>query len=294
MSDRLNEQLTLGAEFLRRALGHGREGDPADVAVTPGALPLDFPLTLPEWVGLRVWGGVRAAATGWTFDYSGPSRLTERPPRTDWRAFLDVPAPQPEAMAALLDHFGAQGWQTAQVFQDVFVEADRSQWLGARSEPPRTLTVFSRQQGDATQVWLTVADVDPRQVEHLLGRSRHPGFHDHFEAPLPTLTLPDGWKAQMRSGQGDPVRSQNAVLLPSADRVPDAAALLTHFLPQLERQGWRLLHQEDGPEPLSVYRTPLGVGSLFLRAGGDDVTALIVHATAGEGGGSVRTSFRIP
>jgi hypothetical protein len=130
MSDRLDEGVILDAEFLRRALGHGREGDPADVEVTPGALPPDFPLTLPELAGLRVLGGVRSAATGWTFYGSSPP---EHRPHTDWRAFLDVPAPQPQAMAALLDHFEEQGWQTAQVFQETFVEAARSQWLGVRS-----------------------------------------------------------------------------------------------------------------------------------------------------------------
>lgn len=288
----MSEQVTLDAEFLRRALSQGPETSSADVVVTPGALPPDFPVTLPGLTAVRVLGGVRSAAR-WTFGASSSPESAERQARTDWRAFLDVPAPQPEVMEALVSQFAEQGWQAAQMFQEVFVEATRSQWLGARAQPPRTLGVNTRQEGGVTQVGLTVTDTDPEHVAHLLGRAPHPHFHDHFEAPLPTLTLPDGWRAQMVSGQGGPVRSLHfALICPQA--AFDPAALLSHLLPQFGRQGWRLLHCEDAPESLSVYRTPLGVGTLTLRAGpGERVSALIVHATAEEGRGPSQVMFSV-
>lgn len=127
-------------------------------------------MTLPGLAGLRVLGGVRVAASGGTLDSPGP-------PRSDWRAFLDVPA-QPQVMTALLGHLEAQGWQTAQMFQETFVEANRSQWLGVMEKPPRALNLRSGQQDDVTQVWLTASDKAPGQAEQLLGRSLHPYFHD--------------------------------------------------------------------------------------------------------------------
>lgn len=95
----------------------------------------------------------------------------------------------------------------------------------------------------------------------------------------------------MLSGQGSAVWSVNAALLPPPGAAPDPAALLSHFLPQLEGQGWRRLHREDTPESLAVHRTPLGVGTLTLRVEKGRVSALIVHATAGEGRGSSRVMF---
>ncbi|GAA5532196.1 hypothetical protein [Deinococcus aluminii] len=287
----MGEQVTLDAEFLRRALGHGRDGDPADVEVTPGALPSDFPVTLPEWVGLRVLGGVRSAAPRWTFHYPG-SRSNQPPERVLWRAFLDVPMQQPEVMDTLLAHLESQGWQAAQIFQQVFVERERSQWMGAHLRQGRKLDLFARGEGGVTQVWLNVTDMAQGDVDHLLGRRSHPHFADHFEAPLPTLTLPEGWTARMLTGQGGPIRSQSSLLL-SPQAAPDVTALLSHFLPQLERQGWRLLHREDHPESLSVYRTPLGTGTLALEAGEEEVRALLLHATSEEGRGGQRSSVKI-
>lgn len=271
--------ITLDAEFLRRALGHGHAGDRADVEVTPGALPPEFPVTLPELPGLRVLGGVGSVPRGWTFAYPGGAQ-TPGPDRLQWRVFLDVPAPQPQVIAALLRQFEGEGWQESQLFQQVFVEAARSEWTGTTLAPPRTLGIHVRQQGEVTQVDLTIADVIPDHVEHLRGRSPHPRFHDHFEAPLPILTLPEGWRGQMQSGQGGPICSQTWALSPSPDAAPGVPALLSYFLPQLERQGWRLLHREDTPESLSVFRTLLGVGTLTLRREEGCVSALIVHATA--------------
>ncbi|MBB5235490.1 hypothetical protein [Deinococcus budaensis] len=230
----MTKQVTLDAEFLRRALG--QDGERADVEVTPGVLPPDFPVTLPDLPGLRVLGGVRSVPPGWTFAYPGVTQTVE-PVRFQWRAFLDVPAPQGQVTAALLGHFAGEGWQESQLFQRVFVEAARSEWMGTSREPPRTLGVQARQRGEVTQVELTVADTDSGQVEHLRGRSPHPRLHDHFEAPLPTLTLPEGWRGQMQSGQGGPIRSQTWTLLPSLAPTPGPLALLPHLLPQLEDQG---------------------------------------------------------
>lgn len=286
----MGETVPLDPEFLRRALSQGREGDPADVEMTPGALPPDFPLTLPDVAGLRVLGGIRSAVPRWTFSPS--SQEPQHPAgHVMWRAFLDVPASQPEVMDTLLTHFFGQGWQPARMFQEVFVEAARSQWLAARSQPPRTLSLFARGEGGVTQVWLNVSDTDPEHVGHLLGRPSY--VQDQPDAPLPTLTLPGGWTARMLSGNGGPVCSQTSLLRPAEAR-PDLAALLSHLLPQFERQGWHLLHREDHPESLSVYRTPLGIGTLSLRAGEQHVQALIVHATAEGGRGAEAAAFGIP
>ncbi|MDL2345123.1 hypothetical protein QOL99_13310 [Deinococcus sp. MIMF12] len=288
----MSEQVTLEAEFLRRALE--REDNAERVAVTPGTLPPDLPVTLPDLPGMRVLGGVRSVLPGWTFASPGSARAAAAGPvRLQWRAFLDIPAPQPQVMDALLGRFTEQGWQESQVFQQVFVEAARSEWAATALEPARTLGVQSRQQGGVTQVELTVADTDPGQVEHLRGRWSHPHFADQFEPPLPTLILPDGWKGQMQTGQGGPIRSQLSALRPPPGPAPDPAALLAHFLPQLERQGWRLLHREDGPESLSVHRTPLGVGTLSLRVKDGGLSALIVHVTAEEGRGSSRVTVPV-
>lgn len=278
----MTEQVTLDAEFLRRALG--REGERADVQVMPGVLPPDFPVTLPELPGLRVLGGVRSAPPGWTFAYPGVPQTVE-PVRLQWRVFLDVPAPQGQVMTALWRHFAGEGWQESQLFRRVFVEAARSEWMGTTLEPPRTLGVQARQRGEVTQVDLSVADVVPDHVEHLRGRSPHPRFHDHFEAPLPALTLPEGWRGQMQSGQGGPICSQTWALSPSPDAAPGWSVLLSHLLPQLEGQGWHLLHREDAPESLTVFRTPPGVGTLTLRQDEGRVSALIAHVTAEEGRG---------
>jgi len=205
-----------------------------------------------------------------------------------------VSAPQGQVVAALRRQFAAEGWQESQLFQPVFVEAARSEWTATALEPARTLGVQARQPGEVTQVELTVADTDPAQVEHLRGGWARPHFPDHFEAPLPTLTLPDGWRGQMLSGQGGAIRSVNAALVPPPGAAQELAALLSHFLPQMEDQGWRLLHREDVPESLSVFRTPLGVGTLTMRLEEGRVSALIVHATAEEGRGPSRVMFSVP
>lgn len=279
----MSEQVTLEAEFLRRALG--QQGSAEHVSATPGALPPDLPVTLPDLPGMRMLGGVRSVAPGWTFVYPGATQ-TAAPIRLQWRVFVDVPTPQPEVMDALVRQFAEQGWQETHSFPSVFVEANLSLWEGFCPEPPRTLVVQSRQQGGATQVNLTLTDAEPEYIEHLRGERARPHLSDYFEAPLPTLILPGGWRGQMVSGQGGAVRSFLTALQPSPGTAPDPEALLDHFLPQLERQGWHLLHREDSPESLSVFRTPLGVGTLTLRLEGQNVSALIVHATAEDGGGS--------
>ncbi|WP_034385030.1 hypothetical protein [Deinococcus sp. YIM 77859] len=286
----MSERVTLDAEFVRRALGFGREGNPADVQVTPDALPPDFPLRLPDLAGLRVLGGIRSAAPRWVFSFPGaePQQSAEH---VLWRAFLDVPAPQPEVMETLLAHFLDQGWQTARMFQAVFVEAARSQWLAARCQPPRILKVFVRGESGMTQVWLETRDTDSEHAGHLLGRLSY--VQDQPDPLLPTLTLPGGWTARMLSGHGGPVCSQTFLLRSAGTRF-DPAALLSELLPQLERQGWRLLCREDGPECLSVYRTALGLGTLFLRAEESQVRARIVHATAGEERGAGAAAFEVP
>lgn len=286
----MGEQITLDAEFLRRALG--QEGELTAEMVTPGTLPADFPITLPELAGTRVLGGIRTVARQWTFHFSGGPRSAERKSQTSWRAFLDVPAPQPEVMEALITHFAGRGWQAAQMFQQTFVEAARTQWMGGHTGQSRTLNVSSRQEGAVMQVHLQVQDTEPEQIEHLLGRRHHPHFEDFSQAPFPTLILPEGWSAQMLTGQGGPVRSET-VALGAPQPMPELTALLSHFLPQLERQGWRLLHREDAPESLSVYRTPLGIGTLSLRPGESGISALIVHATAEDGRGSGRVMFSV-
>ena len=64
--------------------------------------------------------------------------------------------------------------------------------------------------------------------------------------------------------------------------------LLTHLLPQFEPQGWQLLHREDGPPSLTVYRTAQGIGTLRLQPGESAITAQIVHVTGEDGPRSTR------
>lgn len=282
----MSEQLTVSQEFLQRALGFGEGGDPQTVAVLPDALPDDFPLTLPELPGLRVLGSVRSVAPRWTFQY--PQGAEDRPPEQRlWRAFLDVALPLAETMSRFQAALRAGGWQAVQPFAQTFVEAEQSQWMAVHPERVQQFSVQVRQQGDLTQVWLNVHDSDARQIGHLLGRHDDPAFQSQ-EAPLPTLTLPPGWRAQLQQGSGRAVRSEEYGLRASGDAAgPD---LLPHLLPQLQEQGWQLLQHEG---EVSVYRTAQGVGTLLLTPGEGGTQAVIVHATTYSGRRGAGASFGV-
>ncbi|WP_102126911.1 hypothetical protein [Deinococcus planocerae] len=271
----MGEQVTLDVEFLRRALGQGWEDDPGGVVVTPNSLPPDFPVPLPDFAGVRVLGGVRSVAF-------------RRPPgglpdgQTTWRVFLDVPGPQPGVMAALTAHLEGQGWRAAQPWRQAFVEAEAGQWMGVHPEQERTVMLHARGEGGVTQVSLNVQDVEPEQVRHMLGQDPHPHFHRMHELPLPTLTVPQGWRVQMQGGGGgEAERSERALLLPpeGAAEQPD---LLVHLRPQLERQGWRVLHVENEADGASLTaRTAQGVGVLTLGPKVGAWEAVLLHLVLG-------------
>lgn len=277
----MGEQVTLDAEFLRRALGEGAEGDSADVVVTPGALPPDLPVTLPELEGVHILGGVRSVERRPTSEPgSGPAELTH------WRAFLDVPSPQPDVRRALVGHLEGEGWQTGQtMWRPSFVEASRSEWLGVHTRQGRMLTVVMRGAEGGAQVWLDVRDTEPQQLQHLLGR--YPHFQDVQNAPLPVLTVPPGWRVQMQGGQGGSERSERALLIPPGGQMAEVEALREYLSAQLAEQEWTtLLTDHDGQAVRLVARTPQGFGLLNLVWEEGAVAATLVHVTfTGSGGG---------
>lgn len=265
------EQLTVSKDFLQRALGFGEGGDPQTVGIFPGKLSEDFPLTLPDLPGLRVVGSVRNLAPRWSFG----REVTAAPEQRQWRIFLDVAADLPTTMRLFQDSLRAAGWEAVRQFRQVFVDAEQPQWLAVHPSHSRQVSLYLRRAGEDTQVWLNLHDLEPQAAEHLLGG--HPQF-DHYEAPLPTLRLPPGWRGQMQQGSGGPVHSQEYILSGPVD-----VELLAHLLPQFAEQGWALLHREDG---LSVFRTALGIGTLLLTGAGGNLTAHIVHVTGEKGSGS--------
>ena len=279
----------LDFEFLQRALGQSE--DSGKLEITLGALPPDLPVTLPNLPDLRVLGGIRTIAPRWSFDY-GMTQQNDLSERRSWRVFLDTSA----QAGAVLDGFLAQlsplGWQSAHMLSQVFVEAEKTTWLGVQAEQLRSLDLQARTLA-VTQVWLTIDDIEAPQVGHFLVQNPHFSQADFYQASLPTLILPAGWQAQMSQGHGGPVHSQHYLLRP-AEATPDTLSeLWPHLLPQLERQGWRMLHRElHQEEGLTVYRTPLGVGTLGLRRVGAELVAHIVHVTDGPDGGR-SSSFTI-
>ncbi|WP_216327267.1 hypothetical protein [Deinococcus aestuarii] len=280
----MGEQVTLDAEFLRRALGES--GDLVHLEITPGSLPLDFPVTLPDIAGFRVLGGVRSV-TRPTFSSGG--RAAEQ---TLWRLFLDVPGPQPDVMAALTARLAGKGWRVAQMWRQAFVEASADRWMCVHPEQARTVTLQTRGEGAVTQVALTVQDAEPEQVRHLLGQDPQPNFHRMHDLPLPTLVVPLGWRVQMQGGGGgETERSERAVLVPpeGADEPP---GLLAHFSPQLERQGWRVRHveKEDGAGYLTA-RTGRGIDVLTLSPDAGVWQAVLLHVALGPGGQGSAASF---
>lgn len=276
------EQLQVEKEFLQRALGWGEERNPLNVDVTLESLPSDFPVDLSRLGGVRVLGGVRSAELAWRFAYSGGIN-EPYPDRRHWRVFLDVPGAVPDVFKVLLDVFMEQGWQPLVMFHQAFIEAEQTQWMGVNGDTNQRLLLLLRPEADITQVWLTIIEIDERQAAHLLGGPHPPvGFGPHYEAPLPTLILPVGWRAQLGQGSGGPVRSQEYSL--HAPRAGESLVqeLLAHLAPQFERQGWRQVYQEA---QMTVFSTALGIGVLTLEPGQDGVLALIVHATAEQGRG---------
>lgn len=282
----MGEQLTLDAEFLRRALGLGWD-NPEGVAVTSDSLPPDFPVPLPDLGGVRVLGGVRSVAFHWS------ATPGEKPVKqTTWRVFLDVPAPQPDVMAALVSYLEEQGWRAAQPWRQAFVEATAGQWMGVHAEQERTVMLHARGEDGVTHVSLNVQDVPPEQVRHMLGQDPHLHFHHLHELPLPTLTAPPGWRVQMQGGGGgETERSERVVLVPPED-VAEQPELLAHFRPQLERQGWRVLHveNEDGAVYLTA-RTERGIGVLTLSPDAGVWQAALLHIALGPGGRGSAASF---
>lgn len=252
--------ITLDAEFLRRALGTGREDDSASVQVIPEALPADLPVHLPSTLNVRVLGSVRSAASQWVFFGSAVPQFPSEP--VAWRVFVDSPGSQPEVMAAFIASLTAQGWQAAHPWQQAFVEATRADWTGVHPAQLRTVNLFTRSEGDVVQVWLTVQDTDERQVAHLLGQHTHP----HFPPPLalPPLAVPEGWRVQMMQGNGgEAERSESALLLAPLETRADLPTLLAHFQAQLEAQDW-IIQFAQGTDLFAS--TPLGLGLLTVTA----------------------------
>ncbi|GAA5511592.1 hypothetical protein Dcar01_00303 [Deinococcus carri] len=272
----MSERITLDADFLRRALGFGREGDPADVVVTPGALPTDFPITLPEWAGMQVLGGIRSVAPRWTFYYrrSAPELSPEY---LMWRVFLDVPLPLVQVMWELTQSLLRQGWRPSQMHRQAIVEAVREQWEGVHPKQGRTLTLAAREAEGVTQVWLGVQDRDPRQLDHLQGLNVNTA---EDSLALPTLLAPVGARVDWQGG-GD-VRQEAALVTGS-----EFPALLTQFAAQLEGQEGPILHRHvagnraevlvqgrEGPVLLTLELAPAGVQVHLLKiAGGGEARA---------------------
>lgn len=287
----MSEQITLDAEFLRRALGQGLGEDPADMVVTPDELPSGFPVVLPDFADVRVLGGVRSLVVHWTSGPHGrPAELTT------WRVFLDVSGSPPDVMRALTTHLEGQGWQRGQMWRQAFVEASADQWMGVHPEQARTLMLQLRGMGRVTQFSLSVQDVERENMRHLLGHE--PPFHPLRQLPLSTLTAPGGWRVQLGSGSGgETERSERALLLPPEGEAVNPGVLLAHFRPQLERQGWNVLHA--GEEEASVYltgRTDEGVGVLTLMANGGVGQAALLHVAlrpTGPGGYSAVSSYTL-
>lgn len=268
-------RLDVPLEFLQRALGFGEEGDPQTVEVFPEALPNGLPFRLPPLPGLRVIGGVRSTASRWSFNGGHPS-----PEQRMWRVFLDVDGDLPGTMQAFQTVMRAQGWEASRPFMRTFVERSQPNWLAVQPAHRRQLNLNLRQEGAVTQVWLQVMEIDQQTAEHLLD----PSFHfSQYQAPLPVLMLPAGWRARMGQGSSGSVSSEDYRLQAPQHGNPD---LLPYLLPQLEAQGWHLIHQQVGT---SVFQTAQGIGTLFLNRQGQGWKAVIVHATAEDGRGGQRT-----
>lgn len=260
--------MELDAEFLSRALGFGREGDPADVEVSPGKLPPDLPLTLPEFEGMRVLGGVRSAAPRWTFSYPR-SKAPQSPELLMWRVFLDVPLPLVQVMRELTRALLQQGWRAVQMQHRAIVEAEREQWMGVHPVQGRTLNLSLRDENGITQVWLGVQDTEARQLAHLQGLDvREAGLS------LPTLAVPTGAGVHWQ-GNGD-VREEATVV--TGTNLP---TLFDHFTPQLEAQEGPVLHRRltedwaelltqgrEGPLLVALERVQTGVRVHLIKVAG--------------------------
>lgn len=277
--------ITLDSEFLRRALGSGREDDSASVQVMPDALPADLPVHLPPALNVRVLGSVRSVAAQWVFFGSAVPQLPSEP--VAWRVFLDSPGSQQEVIAAFIASLTAQGWQAAHPYQQAFVEAARADWMGVHPAQSRSLTVVARGEGDMVQVWLTVQDTDERQVAHLLGQQTHPHFP--LPLPLPTLAAPEGWRVQMMQGNGgEEERSERALLLAPPETQVDVPALLAHFQAQLAAQDW---HIQFGQGADLFASTPLGLGILTVTAHPQGAKVFLWQMTRRDNGSGNATSF---
>ena len=112
---------------------------------------------------------LRTIAPRWSFDY-GMTQQNDLSERRSWRVFLDTSA----QAGAVLDGFLAQlsplGWQSAhmRMLPQVFVEAEKTNWLGVQAEQLRSLDLQARTLA-VTQVWLTIDDIEAPQVGHFLG-----------------------------------------------------------------------------------------------------------------------------
>lgn len=267
-------RLDVDLEFLQRALGFGEQDNPLTVGIFPEALPDDFPLALPDLPGVRIIGGVRSIAPRWSFN-GGPSSPEQRM----WRVFLDAATDLPTTMQVSQAALRSAGWEAARPFMQTFVEQRQTNWIAVHPAHSRQLNLNLRQEGELTQIWLQVTEIDRSTSQHLLDQHRH---FDQYVAPLPSLTLPAGWRAQMKQVSGGGVHSEEYLL-----RGPQGADdLLPFLLPQLEEQGWRLLHHLAS---ITVYQTAEGVGTLLLVNQAEEIKAVIVHATGQEGQGGQRT-----
>lgn len=252
-------------EFLRRALGAGREGHPADVDLTSGALPPDLPVSLPDWAGVRVLGGIRSVAPRWTF-FASPADRSTVPEHLMWRVFLDVPLPQDQVMRELTRALMAQGWRTAQMSRQAITEAEKGVWMAVHPAQARTLHLVGRQADGVTEVWLSVQGTDRRQFQHLQGLNVTTA---EDTCSLPALTVPAG--AQVRwQGDGE-VRQESAFVRGTA-----LGPLLDHLAPQLELQEGPLLYRHASERHAEVLvRGPAGLILLSLSLTGPEIYVLL-------------------
>lgn len=252
--------ITLDAEFLRRGLVSGVEESSVSMEVLPEILPADFPVQLPPALNVRVLGSVRSVASRWVISDSFTPQVPAEP--VAWRVFLDSPGAQQEVMAAFIASLSVQGWQSAHPWQQAFVEASRADWMGVHPAQLQTLTLLTRSEGDMVQVWLTVQDTDQQQVAHML--NQQPTMHFPPPLALPTLAAPEGWRVQMRGGNGgEQERSERALLMAFPEMRVDAPALLVHFQAQLVSQDWTVQFVQ-GTDLFAS--TPFGLGLLTVTA----------------------------